>query len=1071
MSNSKKRTIGILSVIVLLCACLFFVTLAGNTREKAYATTASSVDLSQTANYTIGTADEVSAFTAVDGANEAFISDGNVLHSAMDASSKGKDVTAAANGATFALVQGYSIYKPVKFVTPLTVGDNDQLNITVNCDISKYDNSYGHIGGYPANPWGTKGILIYPLDATGAAGEGVLIPFTITQRQDVVLSVVGAMLNNFIDADGEIKGFVVAASFSNSINQGWAGEALNTNATVVVKSLELVNTVKTLTSADFTNGKATLFTANGDYTVDTSSVTTVNGATTANYSAWGAGVLNAGMDNIKDITLATTDAYYSFANMKTASNDGGYALATEFNSWGLTSNPYVKFSNKVKVSDIGSLTFRIFANLDNTTDDAKGYCGYSSYLCYGANDPGSSAGTPYNGIFFYGADSDFSYNSGVKLDPFVAQRTWTDVTIVGDDLAKLADSNGYISGMRITAAMISGDASAFYGGAGSNTYDKSACVIIDEITVTAATSVENTVELFDGANGTIRKTVMQQVEGMNRNTLNTAWPALASAMGDPTGLNNAYVDMNDLSASAEGALYDLNAVKSGSADGHAMAMKFSIVGYSMSPTVYFNKIVNTAEVNSVTFRIYANISSDATYGKYNPETGKFVTSTTMKDSEGIYIYSADKNSKGDGFLIKGDVVQREWIEITLCGSDLAKLADANGNIAGFKIGAGLVLNGGMGPYMYNQNAAYDKGNALFIDSVTADINHNAVESDWITDEESTCAKEGSKHTECERCGATIQTAKLELDPSKHNCGELTQEIPAQVGVAGVKAHKQCVDCEKYFDAEGNELDSLVIAPLLGVKQASISTSGDIGLNFYVYVGDVESASATFKVGGFTTDPVAGVKGSDGLFKFSYGVAPKDYQKTVTIEVVGTDIVYSYSVEQYAIDLEDKDPGNAAMPLVNALIAYAETARQYFAEEEVVATEDLTADLTSYKATKAGEDAAVTLLNASLVVEDLTTIKIYFRTADVNAIDVKVDGEDAVVTKIDGEDDLYVVEIANIAAKDLNKAYAVTIGGYTVTYSALSYVQAILALEVEDVALNNVVKAIYNAWVQADAFFN
>jgi hypothetical protein len=230
------------------------------------------------------------------------------------------------------------------------------------------------------------------------------------------------------------------------------------------------------------------------------------------------------------------------------------------------------------------------------------------------------------------------------------------------------------------------------------------------------------------------------------------------------------------------------------------------------------------------------------------------------------------------------------------------------------------------------------------------------------------------------------------------------------------------------------------------------------------MGEDASATATFTFNGATSDPVNGVyDDATKCFKFSYGVAPKDYKQDVTINVEGI-APFTYSVEDYAAS---EDIPVAAEPLVEALINYAEAARVFFAEETAVATEDLTADLSGYKATVAGEDAAVEIYAASLVVEDLTTIKVYFKAS--SAVTVTVDGDTATAELVEG--DLYVVEIANIAAKDLAEAHTVVIGGITVTYSALSYVESVLALDIADVALNNVVKAIYNAYAAASAYFN
>ena len=1059
MSNSKKRTIGLLSVLVLLCLCLFCITITDNNKKQVHASTAG-VDLAQTTNYTFG--DSV-AITSIEGNTAALTGT-----AAFDATLA--DPTATEDGLVFAIPQGYKIYKPIKFAQPITVDDTmDKLTLSLNCDLSSMDNSYGHVYGYPQNKW-SVGIFIYPLDATGAVGEGYRIPFVVTQRQDIQLSITGDTFNDFVNDNGQIEGFIVASAIGGSRSQGHGSSENKDGAKITISSIAVE--ASALTASDFVDGKATLFTGKHDYTsdeYDSSEVfpTTVNGATTATYSTWGVSLKNYSAKNIVAYDLATDGAYYSYADMKDASNDG-YGLVADFNSWGLTTFRYVELANKVKASDIGSLTFRVYANLDSTTDNERGYCNYGKTQMKFANDPGS-VGSPYSGIYLYGKNADYSQGSGVLVNPFVAQREWTEITLTGSDLLELADADGYISGFRFGSAIVRGDDSQFYGGAGSNQYDKSACIVIDEIAANAPMTVsedDNAIVLTDANADYSTDTLAKRVEGGFGSALNTAWGGGANGFSSHL---KEYDDLYDLTASTDGALYDLNAVKTGAADGHALALSLHEWGYTISDTLYFNKAIKASDVECLSFRIYANISSADTYGKPN-SNGKLCNSSSMQDTAGIYVYSTDKEAMGEGYLLKLDVTQREWIDLSFTGSDLEKLADGNGMISGFRIGSGLVINqdgAGDYAYMYKANATYDLGNALFIDSVTAYTSH--AESGWITDTEPTCSTTGTKHTECTICGTQVQTGTVEIDANAHSFGAWVEEVPAKVGVAGVKAYKQCTLCEKYFDANGVEITDLATDPLKGVKYMSISTAGDIGVNFYVYLGTgVDSATATFTFDGVTSSAVAGVYDSaTECFKFTYGVAPKDYKKAVTINVEDFDVTADYSVYQYSQDI---DSANPAKTLVEKLIVYCEAARVYFAGETADLAADLTANLDSYAATVSGEDAAITLKGATLVVESLTTINVYFESTDISGIEFSVNGSAVTPIVVEGADNLYVISIENIAVKDLDVTYQVAVGGITVTYSALSYVEAILALNLNNNALNNVVKAIYDVSVAAEAYF-
>ncbi len=124
---------------------------------------------------------------------------------------------------------------------------------------------------------------------------------------------------------------------------------------------------------------------------------------------------------------------------------------------------------------------------------------------------------------------------------------------------------------------------------------------------------------------------------------------------------------------------------------------------------------------------------------------------------------------------------------------------------------------------------------------------NHVESDWIV-EPSTCKTQGTKYTKCTVCGETLQTEKLPLadhtrgdwqtekvatctargieyvactvcgkvldrrqtNTADHAFGVWVAEVPATCTQNGTVAHKDCVGCQKHFDANGNEIVDITI---------------------------------------------------------------------------------------------------------------------------------------------------------------------------------------------------------------------------------------------------------------------
>lgn len=565
-----------------------------------------------------------------------------------------------------------------------------------------------------------------------------------------------------------------------------------------------------LTAEDFSDGIATLFTADGDYTLTGEAPSVVNGATSTSYATWGGWkTVTPSIDNISDLTAGSGDVHFSIDDMKSGSSDGK-AIALRFDDIGVTTYQFIKFNKKVAVKDIDTLTFRVYANF-GTYAEGEGYCGYDGNGF--ANDP-TVDGKPANGIYLYGeSNTEFANGSGLLFDPCVSQRKWTDVTIYGADLAKLADSEGYITGVRFGSAFMSGGPTQFYNGdwagnADAQSYDQCASLFIDGITVgkdavTIDAETGKAVLMTGNGDYTLKKG-LRSIESMNEVRLNNEWQN-----GGFLYQAKEYAQLNDLTASdSEDVYYDMNEVKSGSEDGYALVTDITNWGYTANRTVMFAKPIKTDGVHAISFRMYLNLSTADTYGYYNAETDEFYYSQAMQDSFGIYIYGAHSGGNlGEGILIKPDVVQREWIDYVISDYDMInRLADASGYIGGFKLAAGCVVADGtdfiIGP---NGGVAYDLGNTIMIDSVTAYSGH--VESDWIVDTEATCAVDGTKHTECLSCGEKMNEGTITAD---HTYGDWVDEVPATCTENGTKGHKDCTGCLKHFDAEGNEITDLTI---------------------------------------------------------------------------------------------------------------------------------------------------------------------------------------------------------------------------------------------------------------------
>ena len=106
---------------------------------------------------------------------------------------------------------------------------------------------------------------------------------------------------------------------------------------------------------------------------------------------------------------------------------------------GYTIFPAFTFEEPIKVADIDCLAFNI--------------CAYwaSNHSPYGGYREGEGFVWTTKGIFLLGETSDGT--EGVLLDPYFPTQSWTYWTIMGEDLNKLANDDGEITGFRIAAAI------------------------------------------------------------------------------------------------------------------------------------------------------------------------------------------------------------------------------------------------------------------------------------------------------------------------------------------------------------------------------------------------------------------------------------------------------------------------------------------------------------------------------------------------------------------------------------------------------------------------------------------
>ena len=271
--------------------------------------------------------------------------------------------------------------------------------------------------------------------------------------------------------------------------------------------------------------------------------------------------------------------------------------------------------------------------------------------------------------------------------------------------------------------------------------------------------------------------------------------------------------------------------------------------------------------------------------------------------------------------------------------------------------------------------------------------------------------------------------------------------------------------------EGNDYDRL--------DSVSLSLNGKIGVNTYVHFLEetVSAGNATVAIqidGGETQeyDLAEGVVASDGCYKYTAWLDAKNIDTTVKVLLTIDGVLVEEKqismrtyLEQakilYGADTEIYD-------MLCATETYMDAASAYFAGETVGVINGLTEEIAEYAHTSSGElPTGVSNVQASLFLQEGTTLRITFQAESLSGVTCTVDGKRVAVRSL--ANGTYCMEIENISADQLGTVYAVKIGDYTLNFSALSYANIVLNNS-GDSNLVNLMKALYLYNQAAVAYF-
>jgi hypothetical protein len=297
----------------------------------------------------------------------------------------------------------------------------------------------------------------------------------------------------------------------------------------------------------------------------------------------------------------------------------------------------------------------------------------------------------------------------------------------------------------------------------------------------------------------------------------------------------------------------------------------------------------------------------------------------------------------------------------------------------------------------------------------------------------------------------------------------------------------------YNDADSAYMENITIQPqtkLVQWVQATTSLEGNIGLNFYVKLAPTLVNNSTtfmrFEYAGKTIDvPLADAVVSGDQFKFTCHINAKNMADAVSAQVmISTGAVgegKSLAVMTYCNYMIQYSRDANLVKLMKAMLNYGTSAQMLFkhntnnpANAALSPADQVLHDVdaSAYSHVISGTETGLQLYNATLLLETETSIRVYFKLTRTKTIDdyrFYVNGK---LVEAKMASNQYYVEIPNIAAQDLDEMHTVSVGGLTIRYGGLSYVnQVVKNSQYVGKAMTDIAKAIFTYNKMAEAYFN
>ncbi len=273
------------------------------------------------------------------------------------------------------------------------------------------------------------------------------------------------------------------------------------------------------------------------------------------------------------------------------------------------------------------------------------------------------------------------------------------------------------------------------------------------------------------------------------------------------------------------------------------------------------------------------------------------------------------------------------------------------------------------------------------------------------------------------------------------------------------------------------------------KSATTSLKGTIDLNIYVALSDdLVNADNTY-VRFFYAGKVVDVPMKDAMiaeddgeiqYRFTLPMYIKHVSEKVTFQFMkGEEVIgeaREYSIMKYCMNRIEKSQDPKQVAVCKALLNYAAAAQLSLnynienlanaglSDADKVLPENI--DVSAYKSSVTGSEEGIRASSATLMLEEVIRVRVYFEVEegyDISDYSFTINGKSA---EIQHNSSGYFVESDGIAAKDLDTMFTFQVGGITVSYGPMSYVNS--KLNSTNTLTANLVKAIYGYYMAAEA---